>query len=220
MAVYSTQNIAAVILAGGNSRRMNGRAKGLVELCGKPMLQHVLDATAPQVEQCVLSVNLDPSLFSGFGLECIADRNNTAVGPLGGIFSAMNYLKEHSMNTEWMLSVPTDCPFVPQNLSESLWRKAKHDGAPAVFASNRAGDHYLCALWSTSLADALEYQLNQDDLSARHFLRACNASRCEFTEGAFDPFFNVNNEEDLRAAEKILDTISHPLAHTSSNPNP
>ncbi|MET0009360.1 MAG: NTP transferase domain-containing protein, partial [Candidatus Thiodiazotropha sp. 6PLUC4] len=49
----SRPNFTAVILAGGRGSRMGGSDKGLVQLDGKPLIEHVISAIAPQVQQLV-----------------------------------------------------------------------------------------------------------------------------------------------------------------------
>ena len=60
--------VTGVILAGGQSRRMGGGDKGLLELAGKPMLRHVIDRLAPQVSTTVINANGDPQRLAAFAL--------------------------------------------------------------------------------------------------------------------------------------------------------
>ncbi|MEL6210433.1 MAG: NTP transferase domain-containing protein, partial [Pseudomonadota bacterium] len=55
--------IAGVILAGGLARRMGGGDKALLALAGRPLLAHVIDRLAPQVERLALNANGDPARF-------------------------------------------------------------------------------------------------------------------------------------------------------------
>ena len=62
-----------VILSGGQSRRMGGGDKALLQLGGKPMLKRVVDRLAPQCSRVVLNANGDPARFSSLSLPVIAD---------------------------------------------------------------------------------------------------------------------------------------------------
>ncbi|MEQ4583771.1 MAG: NTP transferase domain-containing protein, partial [Pantoea agglomerans] len=42
--------LTGIILAGGQGRRMGGQDKGLVQLDGRPLYQHVLERLRPQVD--------------------------------------------------------------------------------------------------------------------------------------------------------------------------
>src|SRR5687767_6867314 len=68
----SGSQVTGVILAGGQSRRMGGGDKGLLELAGKPMLAHVIERLAPQVGRLVINANGDPARFASFGLPVVA----------------------------------------------------------------------------------------------------------------------------------------------------
>ena len=67
--------IAGVILAGGQSRRMGGGDKTLLDLGGKPMLAHVIARLAAQAEPLAISANGDPERFEPFGLPVVADAD-------------------------------------------------------------------------------------------------------------------------------------------------
>ena len=51
------ERVAAVILAGGQGRRMGGADKGLVEYRGRPLIEWVLEVLTPQVDELVISAN-------------------------------------------------------------------------------------------------------------------------------------------------------------------
>lgn len=77
--------VTGVILAGGQSRRMGGGDKGLLDLAGRPMLAHVIDRLAPQVGRTIINANGDPARFATFGLPVVADTITGFVGPLAGV---------------------------------------------------------------------------------------------------------------------------------------
>ena len=58
-----TTDIAGVLLAGGQSRRMGGGDKCLRPLGGEPILAHVIRRAEPQVSTLMLSANGDPARF-------------------------------------------------------------------------------------------------------------------------------------------------------------
>ena len=69
----------AVPSSGGAGRRMGGADKALVPLRGRPLLSHVTDRFAPQVERLALSANGDPRRFAVFGLPVLPDIDATPV---------------------------------------------------------------------------------------------------------------------------------------------
>ena len=59
--------ITGVILAGGEARRMGGGDKGLVELCGKPLIEHALAALSPQVDTIIINANRNRDRYAAYG---------------------------------------------------------------------------------------------------------------------------------------------------------
>ena len=51
----SARSITGLVLAGGQGRRMGTVDKGLVPLAGRPMVAHVLERLAPQVDDILLN---------------------------------------------------------------------------------------------------------------------------------------------------------------------
>ena len=84
MNTESVARISGIILAGGKSRRM-GQDKALLELDGKPILQHVLDRIAPLCAEIILVAN-DAPAYALFAVKIISDVL-PGKGSLGGLYS-------------------------------------------------------------------------------------------------------------------------------------
>ena len=190
--------IFGVILAGGQGRRMGGTDKALLGLAGKPLLGHVLDRLRPQVDLVFLSANGDPSRFSGFGCDVVADT--LGVGPLAGILATLR-LAEAAGATH-LASTPVDTPFLPPDFVERLSAAAL--GAPKGLALARTadGDHPASALWPVALIPSLAAYLADGGARVTRFTDAQGAVQADFP----DPkaFMNLNTPEDLAAAEVLL----------------
>ena len=63
--------ITGVVLAGGKARRMGGVDKGLLELNGKPLWQHVADALMTQLSHVVVNANRHQEIYQASGLNKI-----------------------------------------------------------------------------------------------------------------------------------------------------
>jgi molybdopterin-guanine dinucleotide biosynthesis protein A len=181
--------IAAVIIAGGRSSRM-GREKALIEIAGRPMLNWIIDRIAPQAD--ILAINTNSDTLSGTGLPVIADLRHDIGTPLAGLHAALSFAV--AQGADQLLTVPSDCPFLPRDLVKRLGTRA-----PAIATTN-AGPHYLTGLWPASLLSKIEaasVRRVQDWVS---FSRACKVG---WPSDPYDPFFNVNTPEDLVEAERI-----------------
>ena len=78
--------VSAVILAGGESRRM-GRNKAFIDLDGVPLIERVIERVAPLCTEIILVTN-DASAYAQFGRRIVADVY-PGKGSLGGIFSGL-----------------------------------------------------------------------------------------------------------------------------------
>ncbi len=198
------QNVG-VLLAGGQSRRMGGGDKCLRPLGDRTILEHVIDRIRPQVGPLILNANGDPDRFQSYGLPVVADVVDGFAGPLAGVLTGLRWAEINAPQCEWLLSVPTDAPFVPQNLATSLRQEISAQGAQLACAVSRGRTHPVVALWPVALADALEQALVGEDIrkidrwTARYRL-----VEVSFDDTGVDPFFNANRPEDLAIAERLL----------------
>jgi len=83
-----TQNITAVILAGGKGSRLGGVDKGLLELNGTSLVQHLINRIQPQVSKIIISANRNLDNYKNFGFPVYKDERKDCAGPLAGILKA------------------------------------------------------------------------------------------------------------------------------------
>jgi molybdopterin-guanine dinucleotide biosynthesis protein A len=203
----SSVPIIGVILAGGGSKRM-GQDKVLMPIAGRPMLAHVIERLAPQVDRTVLSANGDSARFSAFGLPVVADAIGIGLGPLAGLHAAMRWAKPREPAAKFVASVPADSPFFPKDLVDQLSGDAR-DESVAVAASS-GGTHSVIGLWPISLVDDLEIFLKSGanpkvmTFVGAHAPRFIHFADIALPSGeTLDPFFNINTPADAARAEEI-----------------
>ncbi|WP_316015801.1 molybdenum cofactor guanylyltransferase MobA [Roseobacter sp. HKCCA0434] len=193
--------IAGVILAGGEARRMGGGDKGLLDLGGRPILAHVIERLAPQVAALALNANGDPARFAEYDLPVIADADDTRPGPLAGVLAGMDWAAGQGF--DWIATAAADTPFFPCNLVDGLWLGAVSERSPLARAETpRDGGgfdrHPTFGLWSTALRDDLRAALAEGTRKVVAWTDPHGCARVSF-DGE-DPFFNVNTPEDLERA--------------------
>ena len=155
----AASSVTGVILAGGQSRRMGGGDKGMLELAGKPMLAHVIERLAPQVGRMVINANGDPARFAGFARPVVADTITGFVGPLAGVLAGMRWSTANAPEARWIVTAAGDAPMLPADLVSRLTSAvANRDGAIAL-AKSAGGVHPVIGLWPVALAADLEDQL-------------------------------------------------------------
>ena len=197
--------ILGVILAGGQSRRMGGGDKGLVDLGGQPLLTHVVARFAPQVETLILNANGDPQRFAAFNLPVVPDLDHRADGPLAGILAAMDWAARSAPGTAAIATVTSDVPFLPPDLVQRLHLASQFGPAVAVSGDRR---HPSIALWPMAFRDSIADALQRDERGLNYFAVRNNAVEVSFALSeayglTIDPFFNVNAPSDLAEARAI-----------------
>ena len=132
--------VAGILLAGGQSSRIGGGDKCLLLLHGKSLLAHAIERLKPQVHAMVLNANGDPVRFRQFGLPVIADHDDSRAGPLAGILAGMEWANEETPNMRCIVTIPTDTPFFPEDLVARFIEAQARREVPAIAAS-KTGEH-------------------------------------------------------------------------------
>ena len=187
--------VTGVVLAGGLGRRMGGVDKGLVELQGKPMVQHVVERLAPQVEDLLINANQNVERYGAFGFRVVADAITGFAGPLAGLHAGMT-----AASTELVATVPCDSPFLPSDLVERL-RLGMSEGQ-ADFAVARTHDqpHPVFCIARRSLLPQLETFLASGGRKIDAWYAALRVAEVRFDDEA-EAFRNINTRAELDAAQ-------------------
>jgi molybdopterin-guanine dinucleotide biosynthesis protein A len=197
--------LAAVVLAGGQGRRIGGGKAGVL-LAGRPLLSHVLGRLSPQLPLVLVNGDPDETALTGCGRVVIGDAVPGRRGPLAGLLAAMNWLASQAPACRHVISVPVDVPWLPPDLVERLATAASAGDGPLI-ACARSADrlHPVIAAWPLSLRPDLSHAIHDQGLSkvsawlARHPVQVV-----DWPAVPFDPFFNINSRDDLAAAEQSL----------------
>jgi molybdopterin-guanine dinucleotide biosynthesis protein A len=201
-----------VILAGGASRRMGGNHKGLMEIGGAPMVQHVAHRLAPQVAELAISVHGAGDAFRRFGLPLITDAASEQHGPLAGVLAGMSWARSSRPEARWIVTAPCDAPFCPRDLVAMLRGAAlalPEDEPRIAIAASNGRSHFAFGLWPIALSADLDAYLHADERRMQGWIERHSHVIVEFPllrqdEQTLDPFFNVNTPPDIDTARKYL----------------
>ena len=196
-----------LLLAGGASTRMGGGDKALRDVGGRTLLDRVIVQLAPQCESLVLSSNDDPSRWKFFDLPVIADGIAGRQGPLAGISAGLDWVGVHRPHIAWVVSVSTDCPFLPVDLVARLHEARRAAHAPLAVAASGGRIHPVVALWQVSLRDDLREALDQGLRKAGAFVARYDYATAQWPAAPYDPFFNVNTPDDLAEAARLASLV-------------
>jgi molybdopterin-guanine dinucleotide biosynthesis protein A len=192
----------AIILAGGDSRRM-GQDKATLRLGPRTLLAHVQAVVQPLFAELRVSVRQPRS---DIDLPQICDAQ-PAAGPLAGLCAALAQVE-----TAWLFAVATDMPFVQAALINTLAQRRA--GFQAVVPVVHGHPQPLAAFYAKSGLAALRAQLASD---GPHSLRAalarlnvCYVDASELL--AADPdlcsFFDLDTPQDLQLAGQQSDNTT------------
>jgi molybdopterin-guanine dinucleotide biosynthesis protein A len=183
---------------------MGGGDKARIRIGDTTILQRVLACLTPQCRGVVVNANGDPARFADSGLPIVADSVPDFAGPLAGILAGLDWAAAHAPETDWLLSVPGDCPFLPSDLAARLHEARIAAGTPLACARSGEWRHPVVGLWPLALRDDLRRALLDEGL---HKIEAWTARHgvaiAEWPDVPVDPFFNVNTPDDVARATAI-----------------
>ena len=200
-----------VILAGGLSRRMGGGDKALLKLGDSTLLGHVIDRLRPQVTRLALNANGDPARFESYGLPVMADSIAGFAGPLAGVLAGLDWAASHGAQA--IVTAAADTPFLPCDLVPRLLLAAEMADTNLALAATLDPDRGTLrqptfGLWPVVLREDLRAALKGGLRKVVDWTDKHKAATAPFAPTPFDPFFNVNQPEDLTQAATFLEGVN------------
>lgn len=180
---------AAVVLAGGASRRMRVN-KALLTVDGRPIIKHLCQALAPRFREVIISAN-DPCTYAFLGHRVVKDEV-PARGPLMGMASA---LKASSADVN--LVVPCDLPGLNMEMADALLRAVGHSVDAAVLRNHEQELEPLPGVYRKSLHPLMREELLSGRGRVRAVLRRCRTVAIDLPPGV--RLHNLNTPAAYRA---------------------
>ena len=191
-----------VVLAGGRAHRMGGGDKGRIDIGDATILDRALARLRPQCDQLIINAP-DSARFADTGLPVVADGVPDYAGPLAGILAGLDWTAAHAAEIAWVMSTPSDCPFLPYDLVARLHQARTN--ADATLACARSADrrHPVVALWPVNLRDDLRRSLDDGVRKVMEWTARYTVGIAEWPAVPVDPFFNVNTPEQAAEAARL-----------------
>ena len=101
--------ILSVVLAGGKSKRF-GEDKSQVKLEGKILIDYILSEIIDEFNETLIVTNKAINFMESKKITIIKDFKE-GLGPLGGVLSAMKWIKKNNKKYNWISTFPSDTPF-------------------------------------------------------------------------------------------------------------
>ena len=112
-------NILAVVLAGGQSKRF-GEDKNQAKLGYITLLEHVLAKVTKKFEKTLIISNQNLNLKMLNSITIIPDCIQGNLGPLVGVLTAMKWIKKNNKQYQWIATFPSDTPFLIHQLLKNI----------------------------------------------------------------------------------------------------
>tara|TARA_B110000238_G_C16098109_1_gene427024 strand:+ start:782 stop:1387 length:606 start_codon:yes stop_codon:yes gene_type:complete len=195
-------NILPVVLAGGKSMRF-GDNKSQAQLRGKILIDYILSEIINDFREIIIVANDPIEHLSSDKITKIMDFKKN-LGPLGGVFSAMKWVKDNDKKYQWIVTFPSDTPFFKNKIMNSFLNKINEKESELFFMKSNEKRHNIFGLWSMDLIDQLEKDLETGSRKVEKWANSIGVKTINMSFEKEDPFFNINTKEDLEKAEKIL----------------
>ncbi len=192
--------ITAVILAGGRGRRMGGKDKGLIEINGLPLIEHVVSAVAPQVGQLFINANRNIEEYRHYGFPVVSDTMADYQGPLAGFASNMAVAE-----TDYIVTIPCDSPLLPADLVQRLVHALQNEDAELAVAHDGKRLQPVFALIKVSLLPSLQEFLQRGDRKIDLWYAEHKMAKADFSDVP-ETFLNINtpgDQEQLQQHERL-----------------
>ena len=197
-------NILAVVLAGGQSKRF-GEDKNQAKLGNITLLEHVLAKVTKKFEKTLIISNQNLNIKTLNSITIVPDCIQGNLGPLVGVLTAMKWIKKNNKQYQWIATFPSDTPFFDTSIIEKYKSRINLNESLLYFARSNQKRHNIFGLWSVKLMDTLENDLiNNNFRKVEKWADKIGVKTINVKIDKFDPFFNINTKTDLKEAEKIL----------------
>ena len=197
------EEICAVIMIGGKSSRMGGGIKSFKKFNNKMIFDRIYNILNNQIKNIIINTNSEEKYFKKYNKIIIKDKIKGYLGPLAGIHASLNWINKNMPQVNWLISVPSDTPFIPNDLINRLYLKAKENNKQIVLAKSNSIIHPVIGIWNKNLFENLEYNLLNGERKIIVWAKNHELDFEEFFEKNYDPFFNINYKEDLNKAKEI-----------------
>jgi molybdopterin-guanine dinucleotide biosynthesis protein A len=195
-------NILGAVLAGGKSRRF-GEDKSQVKLGGKLLIDYILSEIIDEFNEVLVVSNNLIEFKQSEKISLIKDFKKD-LGPLGGVLTAMKWVKDNNKDYQWISTFPVDTPFFKNQILKDFFKKINMKEGKLFFINSNDTRHNIFGLWSLDLMDKLEEDLDKGERKVEVWANSIGVKNINMKFENKDPFFNINTKEDLKKAIENL----------------
>ena len=196
-------NILGVVLAGGKSQRF-GEDKCQVKLGDKLLIDYILSEIIDEFKE-VLLISNNKIKYNYSNKISLVEDTKKGLGPLGGILTAMKWIRQNNKSYKWISTFPSDTPFFKKKILNNFLEEIKNYEGKLFFINSNDTRHNIFGLWSIDLLERLEKDLDNGERKVEMWANKIGVKSINMKFENKDPFFNINTKEDLIKAEEYLE---------------
>ena len=195
-------NILGTVLAGGKSQRF-GEDKSQVKLGDKLLIDYILSEVIEEFKEILVVSNSLIDFRKSEKITVIEDIKKN-LGPLGGVLTAMKWIKDNNKDYKWISTFPADTPFFKRSILQKFLQDIQPEESKLFFIKSNNTRHNIFGIWSIDLMDKLEEDLNKVERKVEIWDNSIGVKTINIEFQNEDPFFNINTKEDLEKAKDRL----------------
>ena len=199
----SENNILAVILAGGKSKRF-GNEKIYAKLGNKTLIDHTITKLKKNYSEILVISNNENINLKQKDVYLTQDLIEGHLGPLVGVVSAMEWIKQNKKKYNWIATYPCDTPFFDESIISLIKDCPKKYKEKLFFIKNENRRHNIFGLWSIELKETLLSDIKNGYRKVEEWANKTGCKIIEIQTQNEYSFFNINTKEDLEKAEKKI----------------
>ena len=189
--------VDAIVLAGGEGRRMGGCDKGLVSFQSQPMAGFAIQLIRPFVRRIIISCNRHLPEYAELADEVVEDSLEGFQGPLAGILAGLKV----SCSAQ-VLVLPCDTPLLEAVLVRRLLDAAADSPDVITVLSEGGKLHPLHAVIPRLLVDDLERWLEGGQRAVQRWMGNHPMQLIDISDLS-EQLCNLNTFHELRSLEAL-----------------
>ncbi len=196
------QSVSGIVIAGGKSRRM-GCDKRFIEVCGKTLLDHVLEIMESLFAEIILVLSEETPLLKRSRWRTVTDLIPQC-GSLGGLYTGLYYATYPRV-----FASACDMPFLNDKVVRYM--ATLNEGADVVMARLTTGLQPMHALYSKRCLGPLEAMARAGNLKVQSLVslpelkvRLVHEDELIRVDPQLLSFQNINTPADLEAAKTLF----------------
>ena len=196
------QTCTGIILAGGESKRLNSVEKSNLLVGGRRIIERMMTVYEKLFHESILVSNRPTTHLEWDAVvvkDIYAKRSS-----LTGIHSGLFYTK-----TDHAFIAACDTPFLNTELVKAILQRIE-PGIDVVIPRTDAGIEPLCAVYSRRCLQTVQHALEQNNLKIRNLFNKLKVKEISEAvlrkrDSGLVSFFNINTPVDLEQANRMID---------------